>query len=211
MNEYTFPFNTCEKTNTTNIIAQPWSSFFNFINCLIIFWFLLKTKTIYSFFLLLSIFLFELFHLFSHIIHIQGSIQTNTTHFLTYLINIAFLYTFYSYTKKFPNLWFILYLLLLVLFDIYALFNLNIVFYILSQATIMISLLLYYLPFLPKPIQQNLLYIIILISIIILLFINEKYNCKSLLSIYPNFPFHILIEIAGIILFYIICNIFHVL
>ena len=41
MNEYTFPFNTCEKFNKTGI-AQPYSSLFNLINCLIIFYFLLK-------------------------------------------------------------------------------------------------------------------------------------------------------------------------
>ena len=43
MSEYIFPFSTCEKPNK-NGIAQPYSSFFNFINCLIIFYFLLKTK-----------------------------------------------------------------------------------------------------------------------------------------------------------------------
>jgi len=73
MNEYTFPFDTCEKTNK-NGIAQPYSALFNLINCLIIFYFLLKTKHNYTFILLFSILCFELFHLFSHIIHIIVSL-----------------------------------------------------------------------------------------------------------------------------------------
>ena len=38
MSEYTFPFDTCEKPNK-NGIAQPYSAFFNIINCVIIFYF----------------------------------------------------------------------------------------------------------------------------------------------------------------------------
>ena len=208
MSEYTFPFDTCEKSNK-NGIAQPYSALFNLINCLIIFYFLLKTKQKHTFILLFSILCFEIFHLFSHIVHIKGSIQTNITHILTYLINLSFFYAFYCYTKQIPSFQFIIYLFILVCFDIYSLFNLSIIYYIFSQAIIMISLLAYYLPLLPKSIQNNVYQIIFFISIIILLFLNEKYNCEKMMSIYPHFPYHILIEIIGIILFYIICSNFY--
>lgn len=208
MSEYTFPFNTCERPNKSGI-AQPYSAVFNIINCLIILYFLMQTKHNYTFILLFSIFCFELFHSFSHIIHIQGSIQTNITHMLTYFINFSFLYVFYSYTKKFPSNEFMLYLFALICFDIYALFYLSIVFYIFSQAIIMISLLLYYFPLLPKFIQTSVYQIIFFVSVIILLFLNEKYNCERMMSTYPGFPYHIFIEIFGIILFYIVCNIFY--
>ena len=89
MNEYTFPFDTCEKLNK-NGIAQPYSAIFNLINCIIILHFLLKTKRKYTFILLFSILCFELFHVFSHIVHIQGNIQINITHLLTYFMNLAF-------------------------------------------------------------------------------------------------------------------------
>lgn len=69
MNEYTFPFNTCEIPNKKGV-AQPYSALFNLINCIIIFYFLLKTKNNYTFILLFSILCFELFHTFSHSIHI---------------------------------------------------------------------------------------------------------------------------------------------
>ena len=208
MNEYTFPFNTCEKTNKKGI-AQPYSVLFNVINCLVILYFLLKTEKNYTFILLFSILCFELFHVFSHAIHIKGSIQINITHMLTYFMNLAFFYVFYCYTNTLPSYVFIFYLILLIYFDIYSIFNLTIIYYLLSQSVIFISLLVYYFPLLPKSIQTSIYQIIFFVVIIILLFLNEKYNCKKMLDIYQHFPYHIIIEIIGIILFYIICSSFY--
>jgi hypothetical protein len=208
MSEYTFPFNTCEKPNK-NGVAQPYSSLFNLINCIIIFYFLLHANNMHTFILFFSILCFELFHSFSHIIHIHGSLQTNVVHILTYCMNLSLFYVFYSYTKKMPSNMFILYLITLVFFDIYSLLNLSLVFYILSQAIITISLLLYYFPLLPAFIKKSIYQIIFLIGIAIFLVINEQYNCEKMLSIYPHFPYHIFIEIIVIILFYVICSNFY--
>ena len=139
MSEYTFPFNTCEKPNK-NVIAQPYSALFNLINCVIILYFLLRTKQKYTFILLCSILSFEVFHMFSHIHHIQGSIQINITHSLTYFMNLAFFYLFYCYTNRLPSNTFIFYLVALICFDIYSFFNLTIIYYLVSQSTIFISL-----------------------------------------------------------------------
>ena len=205
---YTFPFSTCEKPNK-NGIAQPYSTLFNLINCLIIFYFLLKTKQNYTFILLFSILCFELFHVFSHSIHIPGSIQINITHLLSYCINFAFLFFFYNYVKILPNIWFLLYYISLIFFDIYTFCNMNVVYYIFSQALLFLSVLLYYYPFLPKTLKNNINIIFFLVILIIILFLNEKYNCEKMMSIYPHFPYHILIEIIGILLFYIICSNFY--
>ena len=213
MSEYTFPFNTCEKSNK-NGIAQPYSALFNLINCIIIIYFLLhlctfKTKHNHTFILLFSVLCFELFHLFSHIVHIKGSIQINITHTLTYFMNLAFFYVFYCYTNKLPSYAFVFYLIALVCFDTYLFFNLTIIYYLLSQSVIFISLLLYYFPLLPKFIQNSVYQIIFFVGVIILLFLNEKYNCEKMLEFYPHFPYHIFIEIIGIVLFYIICSNFY--
>ena len=208
MSEYTFPFNTCEKVNK-NGIAQPYSLFFNLINCIIILYFLLQTKNNYTFMLLFLILCFELFHSFSHIVHIKGSIQLNIIHLLTYLINFAFFYLFYSYTKKFPNKFFILYLIVLVCLDIYSVFNLTIIYYLSTQSIIFISLLLYYYRLLPKNIQNCIYQLILLIGFVILLVLNETYNCERMLEFYPHFPYHIFIEITGIVFFYVICSNFY--
>ena len=208
MSEYIFPFNTCEKPNK-NGIAQPYSAFFNLITCSIILYFLLHTKTIQSFILLFCILIFESFHVFSHIVHIQGSIQINITHILTYCMNIAFFYVFYSYTKKFPSYEFIIYMCLLVILDVYTFHNYSFIYYLTTQSVIFISLLVYYFSLLPNFIQSSIYKITFFVSIVIILFINETYNCKNMMSIYPYFPYHIFIETIGIILFYIICSNFY--
>ena len=207
-NSYTFPFDTCEKPREKGI-AQPYSAFFNAVNCIIIFYFLCQTKNKYTFSLLFSILCFELFHTFSHCIHIKGNIQTNITHILAYLINIALFCVFYNYTKKIPNIAFILYSILLVCFDIYSFFNLSIIFYIISQAIIMISLLIYYYKLMPVRIQKIMFPLLFLVCLNIILFLNEKYNSKQMLSLYPHFPFHALIEIVGIVIFYLISSSFY--
>ena len=208
MNEYTFPFNTCEKPNK-NGIAQPYSALFNLINCVIILYFLLKTKQKYTFILLFSILCFELFHVFSHSIHISGSIQINITHLLSYCINFAFLFFFYNYVKKIPSISFIIFYIFLIFFDIYVFSNMNVVYYIFSQALLFLSVLFYYYSSLDKNIKYKINYIFLFVIFIIILFLNEKYNCEKMISIYPHFPYHILIEIIGIFLFYIICNTFY--
>jgi hypothetical protein len=208
MSEYTFPFNTCEKPNKIGI-AQPYSALFNLINSIIIFYFLLKTKKKYTFILLFSILCFELFHVFSHSIHISGSIQINITHLLSYCINFSFLFFFYNYMKKIPSISFIIFYVFLIFFDIYVFSNMNVVYYIFSQALLFLSVLFYYYPLLSKNIKRKINFIFLLVVFIIILFLNEKYNCEKMMSVYPNFPYHILIEIIGIFLFYIICSTFY--
>jgi hypothetical protein len=208
MNEYTFPFSTCEKPNKYGI-SQPYSSLLNLINCLIIFYYLKKTKQNYTFILIFCILCFELFHVFSHSIHISGSIQINITHMLSYCINFAFLFFFYNYVKKIPSIGFIIFYVFLIFFDIYIFCNMNVVYYILSQALLFLSVLFYYYPLLTKNIKKIINIIFFLVLLIIILFINEKYNCKKMMSIYPHFPYHILIEIIGLVLFYIICSNFY--
>lgn len=203
---YTFPFHTCEKPKKG--IAQPYSALLNAMNCAIISYFLIQTKSLSSTILLLSILCFELFHTFSHMIHIPGKKQTMISHFLSYAINFAFLFFFIHLTNKVPSYPFLLYLFLLTVFDIYSLFYLSIVFYLISQAILMISLLTYYFPLLPNYIQTNIYKIIALTSVAILLFLNETYNCKKMLDFYP-LPYHSLIEIVGILLFYVICSTFY--
>jgi hypothetical protein len=210
MSEYIFPFKTCEKPNKRGI-AQPYSALCNFINCLIIFYFLLKTKNHYTFILLFFILCFELFHTFSHSIHTPGTIQTNITHIIAYCINFAFLYFFYNYVKRSPSNWFILFYVVLISVDIYAFCNMNLVYFLFTQALLFLSVLFYYYPFLPKNIKNKIQIVFLLVTLIIILIFNEKYNCENMMSIYPHFPYHILIEIIGIVLFYIICSTFYTL
>jgi hypothetical protein len=83
INEYAFPNSTCEKTNEHGI-SQPYSATLNIINCVIIFYFLLRTKHVYTFMLLGSI-LFELFHaFFSHNSHSQFNPDKHYTRYYVF-------------------------------------------------------------------------------------------------------------------------------
>jgi hypothetical protein len=204
MGEYTFPFSTCEPPRD-DVIAQPFSAAANLVTCSIILFFLLRTTHFYTFALLLSILVFEAFHTFSHIVHIEGPIQINITHFLTYVMNVAFFAVFYHHTHFFPSVGFLFYMAGLILLDIYAFSNFGFVYYLGTQSLVFISILLYYFTLLPVKVQTSIYWICGLVSFVILLFINEQLNCESMLAFYPDFPYHVFIESVGIILFYTIC------
>ena len=124
-------------------------------------------------------------------------------------MNLSFLNQFYYYTNFFPSYIFIIYICGVILFDIYAFSNYSFVFYLTTQTVLFLSILFYYYPLLPKFIQTSIYWIFALVSLVIILFLNEKHNCEHMLSYYPHFPYHIFIEIVGIVLFYTICSSFY--
>lgn len=205
---YTFPFDTCEIPNKTGI-AQPYSVLFNVLSCFIIIYFIFKTKNRYSFFLLFSILLFELFHTCSHSIHLKSGIQIVVTHLLAYLVNFAYFISLYNYSNIFPSIWFILYICCVIAFDIYAFINLSFMYYITSQFLIFFSLFSYYYKYFGEKMKRKIPFIFGLVLLVLLLFLNESINCKKMLSVFPNFPFHILIEIVASVIVYNICKIFY--
>jgi len=207
MNSYTFPFNTCETPNPKGI-AQPYSVFFNIISCIIIIYFLCITKTITSKLLLFSILLFEVFHTFSHSIHLNNNSQIIITHLLAYFVNFCYLFALYHYSRVLPNIIFVVYLLGIIIFDIYAFHQLPFIFYLSSQFLIFVSLFSYYYGYFSKEIQTKIPFIFILTFIILLLFVNESFFCKEMLQKYSWFPFHILIEIVAIFIVFNISSIF---
>lgn len=207
INEYTFPFNTYEKVRD-GFIAQPYSAILNLFSSFIISYFLYKTKSKSSKLLLFSILLFELFHTFSHSIHLNNSSQTIITHLLAYFINFCWLYGLYNYSKVIPNNIFSIFLSSIVLFDIYSFNNLPLLFYIFSQFLIFISLFMYYYNYFTEDIKKRISLISNLTLIVLLLFINESYNCKEMLNMYKWFPFHAIIEITGVFMVYNISSIF---
>jgi hypothetical protein len=85
----------------------------------------------------------------------------------------------------------------------------NVVYYIFTQALLFLFVLFYYYPFLTQSIKDKINIIFFFVILIIILFLNEKYNCEKMMDFYPDFPYHALIEIVGIFLFYIICSTFY--
>jgi len=206
-NDFIFPFSTCEKPNATGL-AQPYSVVINVVSILIIFYFLFQMKNVFTFCLILSLLIFECVHTFSHAIHLPSYIQLNIIHSFAYIVNFLYLLTFYHYTKKAPSTWFILLLGVIVAFDIYAFMFLSFVYYFSSSLLIFFSIMIYYYNYIPKNKQNYILTILALGIFIMLLFFNEHVNCKNMLDVFPNFPFHSILEVAGLTIFYFICKFF---
>ena len=208
MKEYTFPFDTCEIPQETGI-AQPYSVSVNIITCLIVLSFLLHSKNIPNILLLLSLFVFEVFHTFSHFIHIKGPLQYTITHIAGFLVNIAFFNLLYRTTNVFPPVYYIVFLLLILSIDLYSFFNLSFIYFVFTQIFFFIAILGFYYPLLPQKIKYNLHIILGFTLLIYLCFVNEKINCKRMLTLFPQFPFHVIIEIVSIIPIYLLSSTFY--
>ncbi len=207
MKDYLFPFSTCEKSNKKGI-AQPWSVAVNVVSIFIIVYFLFQVKKWYSFLLIFSLLIFECVHTFSHAIHLSSYLQLNLLHSLTYVINICYLFAFYNITKKAASPLFLLYLATLVCADLYSFFFLSFMYYLTTALLIYFSILTYYYPYMPKEGRHYILIILALGLTIMGLFYNEKMNCDKMLSFMPHFPFHAVLEITGLFIFYFICKFF---
>jgi hypothetical protein len=96
MQSYTFPFSSCEKVSD-GAIAQPVSTTINVIVCLSLLAILIyKKPSVHSSVLILTLFVFELWHAYSHARHIPGMTHTYIIHGLTYAIAAASAALIYS-------------------------------------------------------------------------------------------------------------------
>ena len=206
--DFMFPFSTCE-TPKKEGIAQPYSVLANMLSIMVIIYFLFQTKNTYPFLLILSLLAFEFVHTFSHIIHLPGLIQNNIAHCITYSINLFFLLTLYYYTKHAPSIFFLIFLVSLFLLDVYFFVFLSFMYFFLSSMTIFLSIFVYYYSYIPKNKQSYIIAILLLGVSIVGVFSNEKYNCKNMLSMFPGFPFHALLELNGTVIFYFLCKFFY--
>ena len=191
---YTFPFDTCEKPRKKGV-AQPYSAFVNIVSALIILYFLFKTRTLHAFLLLLSLFIFDLVHTFSHLVHVSPGIQIGLVHAVAYIFNFTFLYALYKYSKKIPSALILLFMGVIVSCDVYAYFNLTLLYYLITQIILFFTIFIYYFKSLSDIMKTKLKWLLVIIGIIYLGFANEVYNGHKMLARFPNFPFHAIIEV----------------
>jgi len=207
-NEFIFPFSTCESPNE-NGIAQPYSVLVNSLSLFIILYFLYFTKKTFNFLVLFTLFIFEAVHTFSHFIHLDNSIQVNIIHPTAYIINIFFILALYEYTKIAPSIFFLVFLFILFCIDLYMFLFFPFLYSFTSSFLIFFSIIAFYYNHLNKTKQQYFNKISILGLFILVLFYNEYLNCKNMMLIYPDFPFHIILESVGVITFYVVCDFFY--
>ena len=208
---FTFPFNTCEIPNKDGI-AQPHSTIINTILCIIIFLFLLNSNNLYSRLFLFFFLLFNIFHTFSHAIHISSikNIQFLLTHYSA-IISSFFLFCLLSnitkYTLKPYQMIGLLFLLffdeVLIFYDVSHIYN--IIFFLI----ILFSILIFFYKYLSKKIQQNIKYIIGFGFLALVIDIIEILFCQSLLQKYGNIPFHSILELSAYIPTILLCYSFY--
>jgi len=207
MTEIYFPFNTCEEPNKKSYVAQPISAFINMITCLILIYFFLQAKTSIIRLLILSFILFEIFHTFSHITHIDGTIQSNIIHGIWYFLSFMVLIASIKITKQYPNIYTILILLTIIIIDINLFFQANKLYMVFTALTLPVVIVISYYNLYPICIKKAIPYLIALLIILGLVLINEKINCLNMMK-YAKLPYHAIIEIIGMILFTLLSYIF---
>lgn len=203
--KFVFPYNTAEKVNEDSIVKQPYSAFVNAITCIMILYFLLKTKTFHGFLLIFSILLFELFHTFSHIIHLKHIyyLQSQVLHSIALIVNATLIYSFCKYSKKDLPVGLVIFITLLLGFDNYAFRNLHISYYINTQIIIFFTIIYYYYSYIKKfftPFKIKLYITGFIIGY--LAFMNETVNGEYMMKNYSNIPFHVIVELSIFVIFY---------
>jgi len=127
-------------------------------------------------------------------------------HILATLINICYLYAFYRSTKVLPSKLLIAFITVVEIADIYAFNHFSFLYTFITQLVIFVSIFLYYKPHLPAKYRANIPYILTIVVLILLVLTNERFNCEKMLAVFPNFPFHIIIECLGTLGFYLVLS-----
>jgi hypothetical protein len=195
-----FPFNTCEVRG--EVADQPYSAAIDILSCLILLYLLTQARNIQIQFFILSLFIFQAYHAYSHLFwgdNEYSLVNVYIIHACSYLIVIA-LITAISFISGKPP--YIPLILAAILLDFYIFLNyLGTVYNAISGINIWVIVLITGLwnVRLPDVVKQLLPILLMLFVVIIGLFFNEKYNCEAMMSAY-QFPYHIAIEIFGLII-----------
>ena len=195
-----FPFNTCEVRG--ELVDQPYSASINILSCIILLYLLSLAKHIEIQFFIVSLFIFQAYHAYSHLFwnSDEHSLEhTYIIHASSYLIIIALITAISFISGEAPN---IPVIFAAILLDFYLLLNyIGTVYNAISGINIWVIVLITGLwnVKLPTVVKQLLPILLLLFAVIIGLFFNEKYNCEAMMNAY-SFPYHIAIEICGLVI-----------
>jgi hypothetical protein len=195
-----FPFNTCEVRG--DIVDQPYSASINILSCIILLYLLSQAKHIEIQFFILSLFIFQAYHAYSHLFWNENEYSLQHVyiiHATSYIIIIALITAISFISGELP---YIPIILAAILLDIFILYNyIGTVYNAISGINMWVIILITGLwnVKLPEVVKQLLPMLLILFAVIIVLFFNEKYNCDAMMNAY-QFPYHIAIEICGLII-----------
>lgn len=203
MNEWTFPFKTCEKP-IEFFIEQPVSFLVNLASVFNLLYYAYKSNVTHIKHTIFSYLLFELFHTISHSKRFNAQIQTSTIHFLAYYFFVATWLSLHFLTNKILNYNHLCFISFLILLDLYVFFIIGGLWTIITGLTLIVSLFIVYFYELPYFFKYNLQQKLIPgLIVLFVLFTNEALNCDKMMSFYI-FPYHSIIEILGFYLFHLL-------
>ena len=203
--DWTFPHKTCEAVRKHQWVEQPYSCFMNILSSLFLFYYFLIAKTFWTKSVIFSFFLFELFHAYSHAQHLKGQTQVRVIHLLSYLFNVCL---FFCLKQNLPiprtKLFFLLFVLIL---DVSVfLFSEHKIFQVLTGFLLLISIVVVFLPTMPRQERQFFVVLVVLGVLITLQIMMESMYCETWMSWHP-LPYHIVIEFMGLIAFILLAHI----
>lgn len=195
-----FPFYTCEVRG--ELVDQPYSASIDILSCVILLYLLSQAKHIEIQFFILSLFIFQAYHAYSHMFWNEDEHSLEHTYIIhasSYLIVIALITAISFISGNAPNIPIIFAAILL---DFYILLNyIGTVYNAISGINIWVIVLITGLWNVKLPtVVQGLLPILLLLFVVMIgLLFNEQYNCGSMMNAYP-FPYHTAVEICGLII-----------
>ena len=200
-NKYIFPFSTCERSDTSSWVAQPYSAFINAISTIILLAMMMQAEPLVSKPTILSYALFEAWHTYSHMVHIPGESQTLVVHILGYSISFTTLAAIIILSGSgMPAWWFVLGLMVIIVSDIALFIRVGGLPIIISGLAIFAFIVIANYKLLPPHFYHLLPYFMVGLALLIALFVNESYNCQSMMES-RQLPYHAITEIVGLVLF----------
>jgi hypothetical protein len=82
-------------------------------------------------------------------------------------------------------------------------------FNILTFITIFFLVLGFYYFYLPADKKKTIFHLVLASLFFLVIEINETFHCQQMLAWFPGFPFHILVELSGILPVYFVCRLFY--
>lgn len=214
--EYQFPRDTCETvTPFSTPPIQPFSFFINIMSILVILFYMYISHDPYVRFLLFTFLLFQVWHAYSHCFHILDStLQSNITHIALYIMAIAsiivipYLDRTDSKSIFLQNKIHLFILLLLFLIDMWILLRVQGIWMIFSGLFVLSYVYIAQLHVFDPRVIKYLYVSFAFLGLTLMFEINEILNCESMQKHF-SFPYHILIEISGLLAFAFLSHTFY--
>lgn len=205
---FLFPYNTCENIRPNNYPVQKYSFFVNILSVILLLIYLYIIRNINAKLILLSLLIFEIWHSFSHYTHLKNRyVQTNIVHSLFYIVIFSFLFNIpYIVNKKnvlLKNYYLLLLFLIILCVDLFICLFLKDIYMFLSGILLFTFAILINLYIIPRHTWKYIFIMLFLGIIIVILLVNESYNCEKMLKL-SNFPYHVIIETIGFFVFWLI-------